>query len=265
MPFFSVIIPAYNRLCTLPATLESVLHQTYTDFEVIVADDGSSDGTSKWVNDQSDNRIRYVYQSNRGVCAARNLGASIAEGMYLIFLDSDDLVLPTWLADFKEEIVLSNPEVVFCKRIINGQTTDGKGYQGFLAGTFAVLHTVFKKIGGYDECLRFGENTELKWRLHDVGARIQFINKANIVYEIGVGGGGANRENRIQFYKYVEKKHFEHFKNNRREHQLLCQVAGVDCIVLKRKNEGLKLLWKGYLINPIHIRSFLRALKYIFY
>jgi glycosyltransferase involved in cell wall biosynthesis len=264
MPFFSIIIPSYNRLHTLPATIESVMQQTCTDFEIIVADDGSADETANWISKQNDKRIKYIYQSNAGVCAARNKGASIAEGEYLIFLDSDDRVLPTWLEDFKTEIDQSNVDVVYCKRIINGETTDGKGYQGFLAGTFAMKNSLFKQIGGYDEVLKFGENTELKWRIQLVGAIIHFINKANVVYEIGENGGGTNRENRIKFYYHIENKHASYFRNHKRELQNLCQVAGVDCIVLKRKIEGFKLLWKGYLINPIHFPSFLRILKYIF-
>lgn len=229
-----------------------------------MADDGSTDGTANWIKEQKDERIKYIHQTNAGVCAARNKGASIAEGEYLIFLDSDDLVLPTWLSDFKDEINQSGAEVVYCKRIINGATTDGKGYQGFLAGTFAMKHTLFKQIGGYDEVLKFGENTELKWRIQHAGARINFINKANIVYEIADNGGGANKVNRINFFYHVEIKHRLHFKENKRERQLLCQVAGVDCIKIKRKKEGKYLLWKGYWLNPIHFKSLLRAIKYSF-
>ena len=262
MPLFSIIIPSYNRLHTLPATIESVMKQNFTDYELIVADDGSTDGTANWIKEQNDDRIKYIWQTNAGVCAARNKGASIAEGDYLIFLDSDDRVLPSWLADFKDEIDQSSAEVVYCKRIINGATTDGKGYQGFLAGTFAMKHKLFKQIGGYDEVLKFGENTELKWRIQQAGASIHFINKANVVYEIGENGGGTNRNNRINFYYHIEKKHASYFRNHKRELQNLCQVVGVDCIILKRKKEGLQLLWRGYFINPTHLMSFFRAFKY---
>lgn len=262
MPLFSIIIPSYNRLHTLPATIESVMKQTYSDFEIIVADDGSTDGTANWVKKENDDRIKYIYQTNAGVCAARNKGASIANGEYLIFLDSDDQVLPGWLEDFKHEIDQKSADVVYCKRIINGETTDGTGYQGFLAGTFAIRHELFKQIGGYDEVLKFGENTELKWRIQQAGFSLHFINKANVVYEIGENGGGANRENRIRFYYHIEKKHADYFRTQKRELQNLCQVVGVDCIVLERRLEGLKLLWRGYTMYPVHIPSLLRAVKY---
>jgi glycosyltransferase involved in cell wall biosynthesis len=261
MPFFSVVIPTYNRLKTLPKTLETVLAQTFIDYEVIIADDGSADDTASWVGSVSDHRVHYCVQQNKGVCAARNLGASIAKGEYLVFLDSDDLVTQSWLADFYEEISATGAEVVYCKRIINGQTTDGTGYQGFLAGTFSMKHELFKKIGGYDEQIKYGENTELRWRIQQAGAEIKFLNKANVIYEIGIGGG-ANKHNRIQFYYHIEKKHETFFKKQKRELQNLCQVAGVDCIKLHRKKEGLELLWRGYWMNPKHIMSLFRALKY---
>jgi len=264
MPFFSIIIPTYNRLKTLPNTLKTVLAQSITDFEVIIADDGSTDNTASWVSSVSDHRIHYCVQQNKGVCAARNLGASKASGKYLIFLDSDDFVTKSWLADFYEEISTTNAEVVYCKRIINGQTTDGKGYQGFLAGTFVIKKELFQSIGGYDEVLKFGENTELRWRIQQAGASIVFLNKPNVIYEVSANGGGANRENRIRFYYHIAKKHALYFKKHRRELQNLCQVAGVDCIVLNRKKEGLKLLWRGYRMNPKHLPSLFRFLKYSF-
>jgi glycosyltransferase involved in cell wall biosynthesis len=264
MPFFSVIIPTYNRLSTLPKTLDSVLAQTFTDFEVIIADDGSTDETASWVGSVSDHRVHYCVQQNKGVCAARNLGASKASGKYLIFLDSDDFVKQSWLSDFYEEISSTGAAVVYCKRIINGQTTDGTGYQGFLAGTFVIKKELFQSIGGYDEVLKFGENTELRWRIQQAGARIVFLNKPNVIYEVSSNGGGANRENRIRFYYHIEKKHAAYFKKKHRELQNLCQVAGVDCFVLNRKREALRLLWRGYRMNPIHLPSLLRFLKYLF-
>lgn len=265
MPFFSIIIPAYNRAHTIGRTLESVLKQSFAQFEVVVVDDGSVDDTKAVAAAFNDSRIRYVYQHNQGVCVARNTGADEAIGKYLIFLDSDDTVTENWLADFHETIIGKQAKVVLCKRVINGQTTNGIGYQGFLAGTFAIDRLLFFELGKYDENLKFGENTELKWRIDESGIETIFINQPNVHYDVSGAGGGSNRRNRIQFFYHVSKKHEALFDKDRRMAQLMYQVAGVDCVVLKRKPEGLKLLWKGYLINPTHIPSFLRVLKYIFY
>lgn len=91
-PFFSIIIPTYNRAEFIGKTLESVLSQTYTDFEVIIVDDGSTDGTQEIVESLKDERIRYIYQENGERGKARNTGMAIANGNYLTFLDSDDLL-----------------------------------------------------------------------------------------------------------------------------------------------------------------------------
>lgn len=98
MPKVSVIIPAYNALRFLPATIASVLAQTFQDFEVVVVDDGSADGTATWVRGHSDPRIHLVEQSNQGAAVARNAGIANATGEYIAFLDADDLWEPTKLA-----------------------------------------------------------------------------------------------------------------------------------------------------------------------
>lgn len=100
---FSVIIPTYNRAHLLPGTLESVWRQTFTDYEVIVVDDGSTDGTLEYLS-LFDGRVRVVSQENEGPGPARNLGARHARSEYLAFLDSDDLWFPWTLTCFAELI-----------------------------------------------------------------------------------------------------------------------------------------------------------------
>ena len=90
-PKVSVIIPTYNRATKVGKTIESVLAQTVTDLEVIVVDDGSSDGTEKVLAETFGDRIRYFAQANQGVSTARNKGIAEARGDWLAFLDSDDV------------------------------------------------------------------------------------------------------------------------------------------------------------------------------
>lgn len=91
MPKVSVVIPAYNSMTYLPETIGSVLNQTFTDFEVIVVNDGSSDNTEQWVAQISDPRIKLISQENQGLSGARNTGIERANGEYIAFLDADDL------------------------------------------------------------------------------------------------------------------------------------------------------------------------------
>jgi glycosyltransferase involved in cell wall biosynthesis len=96
-PVFSVVIAAHNAARTLPSTLRSVLAQTRPDFEIVVVDDGSTDGTAEALRSVRDDRIAYVRQANLGPAAARNAGIERAAGEYVCLLDSDDLWLPDYL------------------------------------------------------------------------------------------------------------------------------------------------------------------------
>lgn len=97
-PFFSVIIPTYNRGPLLIKSINSVLSQTYTDFELIIVDDGSTDNTYEVVMSFTDSRIHYYYKENEERNFARNFGIEKACGKYVCFLDSDDYYLPQHLS-----------------------------------------------------------------------------------------------------------------------------------------------------------------------
>ena len=93
-PKVSVIIPTYNRADMVGDAIQSVIDQTYHSWELIIVDDGSQDNTSEVVAQFSDPRIRYIYQENKKLPAARNTGIRASSGEYLVFLDSDDLFMP---------------------------------------------------------------------------------------------------------------------------------------------------------------------------
>jgi len=96
MPFFSVVIPAYNRYKQLRAALDSVLAQTFKDYEIIVVDDGSTDETPL-IEETYRGKIRFIRQKNLGVSAARNAGILAGDSSHIAFLDSDDIWLPAKL------------------------------------------------------------------------------------------------------------------------------------------------------------------------
>lgn len=96
-PFFSVIIPAYNLEQYIAVTIQSVLDQTFKDFEIIIVDDGSTDKTVSVIQSFHDPRIRLISQPNGGVSKARNTGIQIANGKYIAFLDGDDFWYPEHL------------------------------------------------------------------------------------------------------------------------------------------------------------------------
>lgn len=97
MPKVSVVIPAYNAMTYLPETVESVLKQTFTDCEVLIINDGSSDHIVEWASQVTDPRVKLISQENKGLPEARNTGIANALGEYVAFVDADDLWEPTKL------------------------------------------------------------------------------------------------------------------------------------------------------------------------
>ena len=92
MPKFSIIIPLYNKEKDIETTINSVLNQTFTNYEVILVDDGSTDNSYKVVSDIEDSRIQIFKKENQGVSKARNYGVSKAKTEYIAFLDADDFM-----------------------------------------------------------------------------------------------------------------------------------------------------------------------------
>lgn len=110
MPKVTVVIPAYNSMTYLPETLKSVLKQTFTDFEVLIINDGSTDHIISWTSEINDFRVKLISQENSGVSEARNTGIRNAQGNYIAFLDADDLWDSTKL-EKQVQCLESKPEV----------------------------------------------------------------------------------------------------------------------------------------------------------
>jgi glycosyltransferase involved in cell wall biosynthesis len=187
MPFFSVIIPVYNKALFLGETLKSLLAQTFTDFEVIVINDGSTDGSESVIQSFNDVRIRYYSKENEGVAVARNLGIEKTLGEFICFLDADDYWEPNFLATFKKQIdVLPNHKVFSCAIAIEtaqktiparyslARITDFQLVDFFDASrkecilwtsAVAIHKSVFEKTGTFDTQIKKGEDTELWMRI----------------------------------------------------------------------------------------------------
>lgn len=113
MPFFSIIIPTYNRGHTIGRTIESCMEQSFRDFEILIIDDGSTDNTQAVISAFDSERIRFLnLKKNRGVNVARNRGAAVARGEWLIFQDSDDTFTDNALGILKK-LTETGPELVF--------------------------------------------------------------------------------------------------------------------------------------------------------
>lgn len=184
----SVIIPTYNRANIIKDAIETVLNQTYQNFEIIVVDDGSTDKTEKVVKSFNDSRIRYIYQPNSGKpSVARNLGINSSKGDFVAFLDSDDLWHPQML-EKHVEVLNANAKLGFTTDWSSYRTFDGKeifqkiccaenskeyikyllltpdkAYAG--PSTCVIRKECFEKSGLFDESMTFCEDWDLFFRL----------------------------------------------------------------------------------------------------
>lgn len=193
-PFFSVIIPTYNRQRLFEIALKSVLNQTYRDFEVIVVDDGSTDQTSEVIRNLVDTRIKYLYQENQGVSHARNRGLEISNGKFMAFLDSDDRWVPQKLERVNEatnqhpHISIFHTDEIWYKggRLLNQKKKHKKpsGYVYLQAlplccigmSTAVVKREVFEKIGLFDESLPACEDYDF-WLRATHSFEVKLINE----------------------------------------------------------------------------------------
>ena len=119
-PGVTVLIPTYNRARFLPKAIDSVFEQTYSNFEIIVVDDGSTDETTDLLSKYKDKRLRILKTQNQGVSKARNLGISQSNSQSIAFLDSDDFWYPNKL-EVQLELISDNVGLVYCSYILESR------------------------------------------------------------------------------------------------------------------------------------------------
>lgn len=187
MPKVSVVIPAYNAMLYLPETLDSVLAQSFSDYEVVIVNDGSADDIIEWANTIIDPRVTFIHQKNQGVSAARNAGIAQSQGEYIAFLDSDDLWDITKLQK-QVQLLDENPDIGLVYTWILNADKQGKStgrmfkyhYQGhvweplllrnFIAcgSTPMVRRGCFDQVGTFDTNFQGPEDTDMWIRIAKV-------------------------------------------------------------------------------------------------
>lgn len=207
----SVIIAAYNAADTITDTLQSLIAQTFIHWEAIVVDDGSNDGTSKVVSDliKKDNRIRLVKQQNKGESGARNSGIELANFDWMLFLDSDDWILPQHLERLTD-LINKQPhlDAVYCGWTY--VTPDGKfifpssgsesgdlfsqhaGYCFSVVHTYLMRSSLVKETGGFDLSLYTCADWDMWQRIARTGARFGVVPEVLAVYRIRAGSATRN-------------------------------------------------------------------------
>lgn len=197
-PFFSVVIPTFNRWPLVGEAIESVFSQTFDSYELIVVDDGSTDDTARLIEKRYEQAAWIIRQTNKGVSAARNAGIAAAKADWIVFLDSDDLWEPKKL-DRQRQTIINNPSI----RILHtdeiwqrGGRRVNPGKKHFKTGSaddeadrlfnrslamclispssVAVHSEVFRTVGVFDESLPVCEDYDM-WLRMMVSYRIWYL------------------------------------------------------------------------------------------
>lgn len=208
-PKFSIIVPLYNKAPYVRKALESIMSQTYTDFELIVVDDGSTDNSLKVVNEyiksaicnhkSSIENIRIISQSNAGVAAARNTGVAASSGQFLCFLDADDWWVPTFLEEV-DKLIAEYPDAgLYATNYIYykpGKTHVAlkleRGYMNYpeayfqgpmpiWTGATCMPRRVFDEMGGFPVGIKLGEDF-LLWAKTAIRYPVVFCEKPLAYY-----------------------------------------------------------------------------------
>lgn len=222
----SIVFPVYNKSELLPATLPSLLSQTYRDFELIAVDDGSTDGSGDFLDRlaKTDSRVKVIRQPNAGVSAARNAALDRASGDYVVFADADDTVCPDWLEVLAKEAETSGADIVvsgFFSTDSNGKALDtvlppeegnitGKeflgnfyahqsnhGLPGFGHGKIVRRDLIEKNNIRFTPGLKLAEDLDFFVRLYDKAETVRTVRYAGYNYlqgaENSTGGSSAYR------------------------------------------------------------------------
>ena len=209
-PLISVIIPIYNGEKFIENLLEQLSKQQYSPMEVIVVDDGSTDGTAKLLSKFTS--ITYIYQENAGPAAARNRGLQFAKGEFIAFLDCDDLWSETHLISLIQHFQ-NNSELAIVKGQIQDQVMFKHGnenhelsYFNCLLGSCIIRKSTFEKIGSFDEELTYCEDMDWFTRAWEHNVPLKKIDQVSLYYRRHEQNMTNNVTSRRQFRMLYYKK-----------------------------------------------------------
>ncbi|HEX5888688.1 MAG TPA: glycosyltransferase [Pyrinomonadaceae bacterium] len=191
-PLISVIIPAYNCERFLREAVQSVLDQKCSDLEIIIVDDGSTDGTAS-VAKSFPETVHYLHQTNQGPSAARNRGIERAQGSLIAFADADDLwpahkleqQLPYLIRDPTTDIVLGRIQLVQLSETDSGRMRAEEFAEPLFSvnlGSAIIRKSVFERVGLFDETMRYSEDVDWFMRAREAGAKLVTIDAVTLFY-----------------------------------------------------------------------------------
>ena len=274
---FSIIIPTYNRAAFLPKAIESVLNQTYTDWELIIVDDGSTDNTKDVVAKYSDSRIQYIYQNNAERSAARNNGIARANGDYVCFMDSDEYIDNDRLELLHKGIEnSSNKDACFYTDIrfegCENYIRKGKPFHFpinkdelicFIIGAPQLCcSTEILRKHKFNSALSIGEDMELLFRITDEFPLVYVPNQATVV-EVEHEGRSVtmhskSSEKQLKTLKVMFSKGHPANKVSRKQKKWLRSAVLFNAsrdYLLEHNSKGVKYLIQSLFAKPIQTHT----------
>lgn len=233
MPFFSIIIPLYNKELFLEKTLQSVFKQTFFDYEIIIINDGSTDKSLEIAQSFQNEKVKIYSQDNQGVSAARNKGIKESTTNYYCFLDADDLWKPNHLESLYNLIQKFPKAGLYCSRyefeISKNRTIQTNfdfedSYEGYLEDFFrsSLIYRIatgsstclpkktYTEIGGFDTKITNAEDTDF-WTQIALKHKVAISNKSTAIYNYRIENKSLSKidiKNRLlpDFDKYAEEE-----------------------------------------------------------
>jgi glycosyltransferase involved in cell wall biosynthesis len=256
----SVIVPCYDQAQYLSEALQSVVDQTYSNWECIIVNDGSPDNTvevaKKWL--EKDSRFKYIYKENGGLSSARNAGIEIAEGEFILPLDADDRIGTNYLSlavdEFKKD---SELKVVYCKAEKFGDEVGEWKLPCYSIKNLAINNMIFcsaifkradwERTGGYDVNMIYGlEDWEFWIALLKGGGGVKQLSEVCFYYRMK-SGSMIQRLTKDQFnysYEYLSIKHADFFVEQYGSFQFLNEK-----IYMSKKEVFNQLKSKKYVVD----------------
>jgi len=237
-PAISIVIPVFNRSATIREAIESVLRQTWTDFELIVVDDCSADDSVTVIQSINDPRIQLVrLDKNSGISAARNAGIAVAKGEWIAFQDSDDEWLPRKLEMQYDVLSRSGPDTVgaYCGMLILGDPSDQTSHNDIVkywpvkdprlpiegdihksllhrslisTQTFIVRRDILKQVGGFDPILKALVDWDCFIRIAKLG-RIAFVPEPLVIQRFSGNSVTKSKPNRVAAQEIILQKNLK--------------------------------------------------------
>lgn len=264
-PAASVVVPVYNNPDGLRTTLKALETQTEAAFEVIVVDDGSTDGIGKaGALLARHDAWRMLRTENRGAAAARNTGLQSSAGDVVLFVDCRDEPATDWVETFvatcAPDVGIVRSAVRYRYRELGIETSDRAG-RCVMPGTFAVRRSVLSAVGGYDEQLAFGENGDLLSRARKYckrqGLREAAIDRELVVINDPADPGSYDRQ-RLEAMEWILRRDVDALRGDPRRRERVAAIGAVNALRLGERSRALRLSAVALRSAPRNRRNWLR-------